>query len=100
MVCTNDQFPALHRQAYQNLPVKGRTYTVRDVFLGRAQLAPAAPGGSDGEVGLLLVELRNQDHEARFSKTGAEPGFSSQRFAPLVEQENVEYAVDVETATA
>jgi len=84
VVCVNDQFPAMHRQAYQNLPVKDVVYTIRAVFLGRSHIAPAKPGDSDGEVGLLLVELRNQDLEARFSKDGREPGFSSTRFAPLV----------------
>jgi len=83
VVCTNDQFPAAHRIAFQALPVKGTTYTVRALYVGRSKLASASLGESDGEIGVLLEEIRNQDHEARFSLHGLEPGFSSQRFTPL-----------------
>lgn len=99
VVCTNDQFPAHIRAVYQNLPKRDVVYTIRDVYLGRNQLAPVKPGDGDGEVGLLLVEIRNQDAEARFSRGGLEPGFSSSRFAepeevPEKKSTEVESTVD------
>lgn len=100
VVCVDDQFTAEARQAYQNLPKKGSVYTIRAVYLGRSRVAPGTPGESDGEVGLLLEEVRNQDHEARFSRGGLEPGFSSSRFAELEENRDIlSVAVD-EPATA
>ena len=101
VLCVDDQFTAHVRQVYQNLPKKGVTYTIRAVYLGRGQLAPATPGESDGEVGLLLEEVRNQDAEARFSRGGFEPGFASIRFAELEEHaEVVENSVDVAVPVA
>lgn len=95
VVCIDDVFSETVRLAFQHLPKKGVVYTIRAVYLGRGQLAPATPGDSDGEVGLLLEEIRNQDHEARFSKYGFEPGFSSVRFAELEEKVEVrKVAVD------
>lgn len=98
VICVNDQFPSLHRMAYQKLPEKGKIYTVRAVYLGRHQLVPEKPGASDGAVGILLHEIRNQDHEARFSRDGREPGFSSDRFAPFEEApcaDEVEEVVEI-----
>ena len=66
VVCINDTFPALVRAIYKQLPVKGTTYTVREVFLGREKVVKA---GDSATVGLLLAELT-----------------SSERFAPLEEK--------------
>ncbi len=95
VACVNDTFPPEASLVYRQLPKKGVIYTIRAVFLGRSKLVPAKPGDSDGEVGLLLEEIRNQDHEARFSLGGLEPGFSSERFAEIEEKaETRKIAVD------
>jgi hypothetical protein len=80
VVCTNDTFTPAVRAIYQQLPRKGDTYTIREVFLGRERIVK---GGDSATVGLLLHELRNPQDP--FHKGGEELGFSSERFAPLEE---------------
>jgi hypothetical protein len=80
VVCTNDTFTAVVRAIYQQLPRKGDTYTIREVFLGRERIVK---GGDSATVGLLLHELVNPPDP--FHKGGEELGFSSERFAPLEE---------------
>lgn len=65
---------------YTDLPVKGRTYTIRAVYIGRAVMH-TKPGQADGEVGLLLQELHNP-FDPRHKGSG-ELGFNSTRFKPL-----------------
>ena len=38
VVCVNDTFTATIRALYLQLPVKGDTYTIREVFLGREKI--------------------------------------------------------------
>jgi hypothetical protein len=80
VVCINDTFSELIRAMYLQLPVKGRTYTIREVFLGREKIVKA---GDSATVGLLLQELRNPPDP--FHAGQQELGFSSERFAPLEE---------------
>jgi hypothetical protein len=80
VVCVNDTFPALIRALYQQLPVKGDTYTIREVFLGREKIVK---GGDTATVGLLLEELKNPPDP--FHQGKQELGFTSERFAPLNE---------------
>ena len=80
VVCINDTFPDLIRALYKQLPVKGTTYTIREVFLGREKIVK---GGDSATVGLLLVELRNGPDPFHAGKQ--ELGFTSERFAPLEE---------------
>ena len=80
VVCTNDSFAPSVRAIYQQLPRKGDTYTIREVFLGRERIVK---GGDTATVGLLLQELLNPPDP--FHKGGEELGFSSERFAPLEE---------------
>jgi hypothetical protein len=94
VVCINDTFPDLIRALYQQLPVKGATYTVREVYLGREKIVK---GGDSATVGLLLVELINGPDPFHAGKQ--ELGFTSERFAPLEElppeeiaEENFSYA--------
>jgi hypothetical protein len=35
VVCINDSFTQFVRALYKQLPVKDKTYTIREVFLGR-----------------------------------------------------------------
>ena len=80
VVCVNDAFSAAVRALYQQLPVKGDTYTIREVFLGREKIVK---GGDTATVGLLLEELVNPPDP--FHAGRQELGFSSERFAPLEE---------------
>lgn len=80
VVCINDEFSSLVKALYKELPVKDKTYTVREVFLGREKVVKA---GDSATVGLLLVELTNPPDPMH--KGNRELGFSSERFAPLEE---------------
>lgn len=80
VVCINDGFPAVVRAIYKQLPVKGVTYTVREVFLGREKVVKA---GDSATVGLLLEELVNPPDPLH--KGQQELGFNSERFAPQEE---------------
>ena len=80
VVSINDQFSEFVRAIYLQLPVKGKTYTVREVFLGREKIVKA---GDSATVGLLLEELHNPPDP--FHAGQQELGFSSERFAPLEE---------------
>ena len=80
VVCINDQFSAIVRAIYKQLPAKGVTYTIREVFLGREKVVKA---GDSATVGLLLVELVNPPDPLH--KGQQELGFNSERFAPLEE---------------
>ena len=80
VVCTNDVFSAAVVSIYEQLPSKGDTYTVRDVFLGREKIVRA---GDSATVGVLLNELHNPSDP--FHADSQELGFSSERFAPLEE---------------
>src|SRR5512138_1488144 len=84
VVCVDDHFPGPLAKYYVNLPVKGKTYTIRAVYVGRA-IMHATPGASDGEIGLLLKELANPPDPR--NKYGLELGFKSERFRPLQEMD-------------
>jgi hypothetical protein len=80
VVCINDSFPAIVKAIYKQLPVKGKTYTIREVFLGREKVVKS---GDSATVGLLLLELVNPPDPLH--KGQQELGFNSERFAPLQE---------------
>src|SRR5580692_10183511 len=80
VVCINDTFSEFVKAVYKQLPDKGKTYTIREVFLGREKIVK---GGDSATVGLLLEELVNPPDP--FHKGKEELGFSSERFAPLEE---------------
>ena len=80
VVCINDSFTALVKAIYKQLPVKGKTYTIREVFLGREKVIKA---GDSATVGLLLAELINPPDPLHRGQQ--ELGFNSERFAPLEE---------------
>lgn len=91
VVCTNDTFSSVIRAIYKQLPVKGNTYTIREVFLGREKVVK---GGDSATVGLLLEELVNPPDP--FHAGQQELGFSSERFAPLEEAPAEEAAEELE----
>jgi hypothetical protein len=78
----DDRFPGPLAKYYAQLPVKGRTYTIRAVFIGR-RVMHTAPGAADGEIGLLLKELLNGPDPRNVH--GQELGFNSERFRLLEE---------------
>jgi hypothetical protein len=80
VVCVNDTFNEFVKAVYKQLPDKGKTYTIREVFLGREKIIK---GGDSATVGLLLEELVNPPDPFHVGKQ--ELGFSSERFAPLEE---------------
>jgi hypothetical protein len=80
VVCINDTFNEFVKAVYKQLPDKGKTYTIREVFLGREKIVK---GGDSATVGLLLEELVNPPDPFHVGKQ--ELGFSSERFAPLEE---------------
>jgi hypothetical protein len=87
VVCVDDRFPGPLAKYYVNLPVKGKTYTIRAVYLGRAVMHTKA-GAADGEIGVLLQELKNGPDPRNIH--GQELGFNSMRFRPLEEDETSE----------
>jgi hypothetical protein len=95
VVCLNDTFGAFVKAAYRQLPVKGATYTIREVFLGRERIVR---GGDSATVGLLLEELVNPPDPFHVGKQ--ELGFSSERFAPLEELPPEEAEVPEEVGAA
>ncbi len=82
VVCVDDSFPGPLAKYYVNLPVKGKTYTIRAVYVGRAIMHTQA-GAADGEIGVLLKELLNPPDPR--NKHGLELGFKAERFRPLEE---------------
>jgi len=92
VVCVNDTFNEFVRAVYRQLPEKGKTYTVREVFLGRERIVK---GGDSATVGLLLQELVNPPDPFHAGKE--ELGFSSERFAPLEELPPEEAGVGAES---
>lgn len=94
VVCINDTFSQFVRALYKQLPVKDKTYTIREVFLGREKIVK---GDDTATVGLLLEELHNPPDP--FHAGQQELGFSSERFALLDELPDEEAeAVEEEVA--
>jgi hypothetical protein len=103
VVCVDDVFPAVIKEFYVALPVKGATYTVREVTLGREKLAivkdgQIVPNGASDEsvtVRILLHELVNPMDP--FNGNRAELGFNAERFRE-VEEEHAEEHREAELA--
>jgi len=85
VVCINDTFSPEIAKMYAQLPVKGTTYRVREVYLGQE-----SPTAKDATCGITLFELRNPP-DARLR----ELGFNSERFAPLDELPEVEQEEEI-----
>jgi len=94
VVCINDDFPPLAYELFDQLPKKDSVYTVRACYIGRGNLVKAESGQKDGEIGVLLEEIRNPRDPALKAGLNGEMGFNSERFAPLQE------LTDDETRTA
>ncbi|MBL6763419.1 MAG: hypothetical protein ISQ14_00575 [Verrucomicrobiae bacterium] len=83
VVCIDDAFSKLVRAVYVQLPEEGKIYTVRAVYVGRGKIINRKPGSSDGEIGILLQELKNPPDPKHLG--GNELGFNSERFRSLSE---------------
>ena len=83
VVCINDEFPALAYEMYDRLPKRDSVYTIRAIYIGRGNLTRAESGKRDGEIGVLLEEIRNPADPALKQGLNGELGFNSERFAPL-----------------
>lgn len=83
VVCIDDEFPELIHKIYESLPEEGKTYTVRAVYVARGKVASKNPGSSDGEIGVLLNELKNPQDPMHMGQ--GELGFNAMRFASMQE---------------
>ncbi len=91
VVCIDDQFPREVHTVYAQLPKKDSIYTVRAVYIGRGKMLNAGhvkglsnkPGDSDGEIGILVEELKNPAD--MFNLHGQELGFNAERFRTMDE---------------
>jgi hypothetical protein len=92
VACINDDFSPTVRHLYKQLPRKDEIYTVREVSIGRSKVTSSAGGENEISYLVLLEELRNPNDPYMHESAGQEMGFRSDRFAPLEELENTEYA--------
>ncbi len=100
VVCINDSFPKEVHLVYSQLPKKDSVYTVRAVYIGRGKMLNAGhvkglsnkPGDSDGEIGILLEELKNPVD--MFNVHRQELGFNSERFRTMETTTNEEELVE------
>jgi hypothetical protein len=74
VVCVDDVFPEAIKRFYWKLPVKGVTYTIRDLVPG------IDPAGAPGEMCVYLTELLNPCSD---KPPYPERGFKAERFRPL-----------------
>lgn len=96
VICVDAKFPGWVHEIYQQLPKQGRTYTVRAVRLGRGNPVNEAqmpgcgvkPGDQDGEVQVLLEEIRNAADPVHIGH--GELGFKAERFRKREEKTEVE----------
>lgn len=79
VVCINSDFPNHVRDLYEQLPVRGETYVVRDIRLG-------INFAWEGDISVLLVGLTNPCAE---SVAGLERGFMASRFRKPEAMKNI-----------
>ncbi len=84
VVCVNGKFDPLHKRIYSALPVEGGLYTVRECSIGRSTTGVSYR--------VLLVELVNGPDPYMHESNAEELGFRSDRFAPLVSEEESQEA--------
>lgn len=79
VVCVDDHFLDVIARLYDQLPVKGKTYTIRAVTLRRETIV----GSHSATPALLLNELRNPPDPSHVG--GEELAFKPERFRALEE---------------
>lgn len=89
VVCINDQFPTEILPFYTNLPIKDRTYIVRDLGIGVAL---------NGEAGEVVVYLEAMPNPCSTTAPFPERGFNAERFRELEPPAEVEIEETVEAS--
>jgi hypothetical protein len=87
VVCINGDFPPEAAKLFVELPRKDSVYTVRGVYIGRGNYYKHESGQKDGEIGVLLEEIKNPSDPSLRKGLNGELGFNSERFAPLETEE-------------
>ena len=90
VICINDQFPTDILPFYTNLPIKDRTYIVRDLGIGVAL---------NGEPGEVVVYLESLPNPCSTTPPFPERGFNAERFRELEPPAEIE-AEELAEATA
>jgi hypothetical protein len=88
-LCVDDRFPPEIVAFYDQLPVKNRIYTIRDIGVG------IGVNGQPGEIVVYLDELRNPLSDA---PPYPERGFAQFRFREVEPQQEAEELVEAEYA--
>ena len=99
VVCIDDRFHPEIAFLYTDLPVKGRTYTVRECEMGRDKWVSAQKGWDSVDMKVLLAEITNPLDPSTLKGCPSELGFAARRFAPLdslhdLEQKEEESVID------
>ena len=81
VICINDSFPTDIIPFYTNLPIKDRTYTIRDMGIGVAL---------NGEAGEVVVYLEAMPNPCSTTAPFPERGFNAERFRELEPPAEVE----------
>lgn len=100
VVCVDDVFASEVARHFDELPVKGRHYTIRAVCLGRGVMAVVKDGklvpngGTEASVTVrvLLEELKNGPDPFKATE---ELGFNAERFRELEEAQETETRVEM-----
>ncbi len=79
-MCINDVFTSNQKSIFENLPVKGEMYTLKEIV----------ESPIDGKKGLVFYELQNPTHP-----NGQEYSFRPSRFK-LVDVQEIEELVEVD----
>jgi len=85
VACVDDVFPEAIKKFYWKLPVKGVTYSIRDLVPG------IDSGGEAGEMCVYLVELINPCSDM---PPYPERGFRAERFRPLETDTETDHQTD------
>jgi hypothetical protein len=88
VVCIDDKAPESLKAFYTAWPKEGQVYTIRGSTVG------ISPNGEEGEICVWLVELKNPTSS---KPPHMERGFREDRFRPLDELTEEEFAVFPET---
>jgi hypothetical protein len=83
VVLVDDKWPAFIA-LYDNIPVKGRSYTVREVRLGRPDVANPKADETNTEVAITLEGLKNGP-DPHYEGGLVELAFRAERFRKLDE---------------
>ncbi len=87
VVCVNDKFEGWVIMLYDQLPIKGNTYTIRSTTMGR--IDPKDQGIDSMEASVTLEEIKNPN-DPHYKGGVQELVFKADRFRPLVKTKQKE----------